>query len=151
MDLRSTPLSYIFNALFRDTQLGYTFYAQPNIKFLANLAACDPGVLPEQSFLDICWVKDESKSLDKPGNPLPHVSFPELGDAEGGEASPSLKVVHPSRSGYLLLHIKPRAQGKFVTDQNGLLGSDQFGSCKYLTTRFAPAYKQENELTHAQI
>ena len=29
-DLRSTPLSYIFNALFRDTPLGYTFCAQPN-------------------------------------------------------------------------------------------------------------------------
>ena len=29
-DLRSTPLSYIFNALFRDTPLGHVFCAQPN-------------------------------------------------------------------------------------------------------------------------
>ena len=41
MDLRSTPLSHIFNALFRDTPLGHGFYAQPNsqiAKYLANLA-----------------------------------------------------------------------------------------------------------------
>ena len=29
-DLRSTPLSYIFNALFRDSPLGHSFCAQPN-------------------------------------------------------------------------------------------------------------------------
>ena len=29
-DLRSTPLSYIFNALFRDTPLGHVHRAQPN-------------------------------------------------------------------------------------------------------------------------
>ena len=29
-DVRSTPLSYIFNALFRDTPLGHVFGAQPN-------------------------------------------------------------------------------------------------------------------------
>ena len=51
-DLRSTPLSYIFNALFRDTPLGYTFCAQPNsqiakypniwlIWLFGYLAACD--------------------------------------------------------------------------------------------------------------
>ena len=38
-DLRSAPLSYIFNALFRDTPLGHGFCAQPNsqiAKYLAN-------------------------------------------------------------------------------------------------------------------
>ena len=30
MDVRSMPLSYIFNALFRDTLLGHVFCAQPN-------------------------------------------------------------------------------------------------------------------------
>ena len=37
MDLRSTPLSYIFNALFRDTPLGHVFCAQPNSQ-IAKLA-----------------------------------------------------------------------------------------------------------------
>ena len=30
MDLRLTPLSYIFNALFRDTPLGHVYRTQPN-------------------------------------------------------------------------------------------------------------------------
>ena len=51
-DLRSTPLSYIYNALFRDTPLGHGFCAQPNspiakypniwlIWLFGYLAACD--------------------------------------------------------------------------------------------------------------
>ena len=37
MDLRSTPLSYIFNALFRDTPLGHVYRMQPNSQ-IAKLA-----------------------------------------------------------------------------------------------------------------
>ena len=37
MDLRSTPLSYIFNALFRDTPLGHVYRTQPNSQ-IAKLA-----------------------------------------------------------------------------------------------------------------
>ena len=37
MDVRSTPLSYIFNALFRDTPLDHVFGAQPNSQ-IAKLA-----------------------------------------------------------------------------------------------------------------
>ena len=51
MDLRSTPLSYIFNALFRDTPLGHVCCTQPNsqiaklakymdIRLFGYLAAC---------------------------------------------------------------------------------------------------------------
>ena len=36
-DLRSTPLSYIFHALFRDTPLGHVYRAQPNSQ-IAKLA-----------------------------------------------------------------------------------------------------------------
>ena len=36
-DLRSTPLSYIFNALFRDTPLGHVYRTQPNSQ-IAKLA-----------------------------------------------------------------------------------------------------------------
>ena len=36
-DLKSTPLSYIFNDLFRDTPLGHGFCAQPNSQ-IAKLA-----------------------------------------------------------------------------------------------------------------
>ena len=36
-DLRSTPLSYIFHALFRDIPLGHVYRAQPNIQ-IAKLA-----------------------------------------------------------------------------------------------------------------
>ena len=37
MDLRSTPLSYIFNALFRDTPLGHVYITQPNSQ---NIQIC---------------------------------------------------------------------------------------------------------------
>ena len=36
-DFRSTPLSYIFHALFRDTPLGHVYCAQPNSQ-IAKLA-----------------------------------------------------------------------------------------------------------------
>ena len=36
-DLRSTPLSYIFDALFRDTPLGHVYHTQPNSQ-IAKLA-----------------------------------------------------------------------------------------------------------------
>ena len=56
MDLRPTPLSYIFNALSRDTPLGHVCCTQPNIE-IAKLAK----YLDIWLFGNLVWCVEQSQ------------------------------------------------------------------------------------------